>query len=113
MAGHQMAAHFIAQLERALQIDPGARCPFAEGRQAKRFTRCINGVARAMRGLLQRGHRQAAAVMGDGCTQIYACGLIGGEDRKTAIIAHCLDLFDRPDGRDDACEHASAPNVWA
>src|SRR3954471_1587648 len=106
MAGHQVAAKFIAQPQRTFQVHPRSHGPGSELGMRQRFGRSIDGEPVGA----ERHDGQAAAGAGNGRTQ--ADGRFGQEGRrrvddKPHILAGA-DGFDRTDaakGVYDTGEH--------
>jgi hypothetical protein len=65
MTGNHVSAEFVADLERALQIDARAPAPVANRRQAQCLGRGFDGKPAAVAFLAARDHGQAYAAAGN------------------------------------------------
>ena len=102
-----MAAEFLADLERALQIDPRAGLPRADIRLRERLGRRFDledAAGLAIRARTQGGHGQADAGAGDRGADRDCRGVERAGDRHVQVAA-LLDLGDGADGGDDPGEH--------
>ena len=93
MAAHQMAAEFVAELQRALQIDARTDRPVLRRGHLERLRRRLHreGRAACIVRLCGRHHRQADAVAGDRRADVDAVRVIGGSDRQAAHVVTLVD----------------------
>ena len=100
MARHNMAAQFIANFQRALQIEPTALRPHTACRFGNGFRRCIHG--KPICPLIDDS--QADARTGNGSPQIHPRHVIAALDDQPQVAAlfHCCD---RANIRNDAGKH--------
>ena len=109
MARDQMAAQFVANLQRAFQIDALAGLPAARQGLRQRLRRRLDmeDAARlAIAARRERRDREAHARAGDRGADVDAGRVKRAGDRQPAqVFAGLPGLCDHADGFDDACEH--------
>jgi hypothetical protein len=103
MTGDDMATQFVANFQRAFEVQlaafiPDALCGFGDS-----FSAGINSEP----AFTLVHHCQAAAGTGDGRAEIDAVHIIAGADND-AEVAALLGLADSADVSDYACEHGVA-----
>src|SRR5262249_2995168 len=102
MARDQMAAEFVTELERALEIDRPTRAPLAQRSDREGLGRGFDG--EPARPLVH--HRQATAIAGDRGAERDAAGVVAGGEGEASRRpwrhgAHPAEISD------DAGEHGS------
>src|SRR5690606_3291514 len=106
MAGDDMAAKVITDLQRPLEIHPRAFPPAGDRRQAQGFLPGLDLEPALVRALVrQAGDGKADAAMGDGGTYVDGLWIIGGGDPEPYPLVHRRDGRDGADIGDDTCEH--------
>ena len=106
MAGDQMAAKFVAQLERALEIDVRAVPPAADGGDAQRLGRGVDRKPGAAILLAGADHRHADAGAGDrGAFDQFGARIAAGDGDAVQIVGARLDRPHLAHVGDDAGEH--------
>src|SRR5712672_319652 len=106
MAGHQMPAELVADLQRTLEIELGALPPGARGGQAQRLRARVRGEPRAPALLAGAHHRETDAGTGDRGAVGDPCARVAAGDREAVqILRPRLDAQHFADVGDDAREH--------
>ncbi len=109
MAAHHVAAEFVADPERAFEVEPRTGLPEARAGDAQGLRRQLDVEHRAAAGpRLAPDHRQADAGAGDRGADRYRLGVVGAVDGETP---HMLALGHRgnpADVGDDPGEHDQA-----
>src|SRR5690606_22910074 len=101
MAGDDMPAKLVAQLERAFEVERAALIPVTLRGARERLRGDVDG--EPARPLVD--HCQAHARAGDRCAEIDRVGVVSGRDPR-AQVAPPLDGLDPPYIGDDSSEHS-------
>ena len=112
MTGGHVAAEFVADFQRALEIDARAPPPAADRRQAQRLGGGVHRKPAEVALLAARDHGQADAAAGDRCADADAVRIIAAGDREARQPLRAR--FDRnhlADAGDDAGEHVRPARV--
>src|SRR3546814_8748364 len=106
MAGDHVPAHLVAELQRALQVYPGADDPGADRGPRQALVGYVDGEPAAAIGgtLVDQGHARAGA--GDRGADRHPAHIMGGCDLDAGVAA-TLDRADATDVGDDAGEQGA------
>ena len=108
MARDDVAAQFVADLERPLEIEPCPLNPCVGRGQAERFFPGLDLEPAGVRANVWQGDdRQARAGTGDGGTDLDRGRIVGGFDAEPLALRQRLDPGDPADIGDDPREHQS------
>ena len=107
MAGHDMAAEFVADFQRPLEIDPCSSAPLADRGELQRLGRGVDLEDRALASFPRRDDGEAGPRAGDRGAKRDAFQRIGTSDGEAAQRAALLDLLDLADVGDDSREHSA------
>ncbi|GMA73820.1 hypothetical protein GCM10025880_02370 [Methylorubrum aminovorans] len=105
MAGDEMAAEFVAELERALEIDPRALAPGTDRGAGQGLGGGIDREAAAGPVRLHRDGREAGAGAGDRGAERNSSGIVGALDDDPAQALGALHRDDAADIGDEPGEH--------
>src|ERR1700733_9244834 len=107
MAAHHMAAEFVADLQRPLEVDAPARPPSAKGRHRQRLGADVESERGTLPPRLDANQCEAWARIRDRGSQRNCSGVVGARDPEPAQLARCRDINDLPNVADNPGEHPS------
>ncbi len=108
MAGNDVTAKLVANLQGALQIDMRALLPARNRRQAQCLFPGLDLVPALVAAVFRQfGHRQADAAMGDRCAHINGLGIVIGRHPQTNAFRQSFQLGHGSNIGDNSGKHQS------